>query len=870
MIDFFYAGTVQLLERGHELKVLRGGLRQAALGQGIGIAVAGESGAGKSAVVASALEDVGRGIRVLRGHCDPLHTPRPLGPFRGLGLSGLSGVETQAGEGVARLPELCDRVYAELAVQPTVLVIEDLHWLDEISAELLRFLARRIEAVPLALVVTYRDLEIGPRHPVRPLLGDFATLEGLQTLTLRPLSVDAVRELAVGTTLDPTRLHAVTAGNPFFVTAVVHEPDLPMPGSVRDAVLARIAEIEPEDLEVLQLVATAPDGLDDRVLPWLGVGLPSLRRLDDTALLTRSAAGLTFRHELTRLAILSTVPPGGAGVLHTRLLDGLERLEPRDPAVLTHHAVGARDAERALRHARAAAAEAIAASSNTEAAAFIQIALTNLPATAPPAERAVLLAQLTRQLYLTSRLSEAIVAARASIGLWEAAGVPAGVAEAHSAIAVLEHQSGRRRYSDEHAATARAIADTSGVPGTIARVHVDSAMMAVICSDLDHAAEWADRALSIAADAGLEDLTIAARMMVEAGPCMEGDAAARERILEWTHVARRGGWDEQAWRGYIVVFAADFRQCNVRGAERLVDEALVYVTDRDLRVARHWHLSFRALVHLGMGRWSAAREDAELVLADAETTFGSIWPHYVLGLVALRCGEGDAIVALDDMWAKAVGIDDPQRLLSALCALAEAMWMTGRSDARVTDFAANRLSDLTLPDTRWSAGNLALWLRRLGIAVDVPERVADPYRLVLDGRYTEAAGWWRAAGDPFAEAMSYLDSPDPEHRVLAVALLDKAGAVGTADRLRVELRKDGMASVPQRPRESTRANPGGLTNRQFEVARLLAKGLSNNEIAERLYISLKTADHHVSAILAKLDVPNRRAVVTQAGELGLD
>jgi len=79
-----------------------------------------------------------------------------------------------------------------------------------------------------------------------------------------------------------------------------------------------------------------------------------------------------------------------------------------------------------------------------------------------------------------------------------------------------------------------------------------------------------------------------------------------------------------------------------------------------------------------------------------------------------------------------------------------------------------------------------------------------------------------------------------------------------------------MASVPQRPRESTRANPGGLTNRQFEVARLLAKGLSNNEIAEHLYISAKTADHHVSAILAKLDVPNRRAVAAQSGELGLD
>ncbi|HRD64360.1 MAG TPA: LuxR C-terminal-related transcriptional regulator, partial [Nocardioides sp.] len=83
------------------------------------------------------------------------------------------------------------------------------------------------------------------------------------------------------------------------------------------------------------------------------------------------------------------------------------------------------------------------------------------------------------------------------------------------------------------------------------------------------------------------------------------------------------------------------------------------------------------------------------------------------------------------------------------------------------------------------------------------------------------------------------------------------------------LRQEGLATVPQRPRESTRANPGGLTNRQLDVARLVARGLSNNEIANRLYISPKTADHHVSAILAKLELPNRRAVVVQADELGL-
>jgi DNA-binding CsgD family transcriptional regulator len=222
------------------------------------------------------------------------------------------------------------------------------------------------------------------------------------------------------------------------------------------------------------------------------------------------------------------------------------------------------------------------------------------------------------------------------------------------------------------------------------------------------------------------------------------------------------------------------------------------------------------------------------------------------------------------MWAKARGIDEPLRYLTSLSALAEAMWMTGKLDSRVTEFGVSHLAELgSTPDTRGSAGLFRVWLRRLGLEADEPGDVAEPHRLALDGQHAAAASWWRAAGDVFSEAMAFADSPDPEHRMHAVSLLDRAGAIGTADRLRVELRQQGLSMVPQRPRESTRINPGGLTNRQLDVARLVARGLSNGEIAAQLYISPKTADHHVSAILVKLQLASRRAVRERAAELGL-
>ena len=237
-----YIDAVQLLERERELETLRVAVRQvAAGGQGAGFALTGDSGAGKSALVEAVCAEAGD-LRVLRGHCDPLNTPRPLGPFRDLAVPGLEDI----GQADVLLSEVCEQVYAALRTEPTVLVVEDLHWVDAASVDVLRFLARRVESMPLVLLMTYRDLEIDPRHHARRLLGDLATLDGFETFALAPLSVEGVEELVHGTRLDAHQVHTITGGNPFFVAEVAKEPELPMPTSVRDAVLARTAAVTQE------------------------------------------------------------------------------------------------------------------------------------------------------------------------------------------------------------------------------------------------------------------------------------------------------------------------------------------------------------------------------------------------------------------------------------------------------------------------------------------------------------------------------------------------------------------------------------------------------------------------------------------------
>lgn len=867
-----YDSGVDLVERDRSLATLRATIDGAIAGDGAGVAVVGEPGIGKSTLIAAACRAAdgnGSVARVLRASCDPLSTPRPLGPFRDLAVD--AGYAGTVRRDDLLLSEICEQIFDAVSSEPTVLVIEDLHWVDAASVDVLRFLARRVSSRPLALLVSYRDHEIEPGHSARPLLGDFARLDALYSLRLGALSIAGVTALLADTTLDPAVVHALTGGNPFFVTEVAKDADRPLPASVRDAVLARTADVTAVDFEVLQLVATAPDRLDDRALPALGVDLPTLRRLDTTGLLTRGRDGLLFRHELARQAVESTIPPGGAPRLHARLVAALEQIQPPDPAVLTHHAVGARDGVRAARYAQEAARQATGAGSHTEAVAFYRIALDHL-AGAPPGERARLLLQLGFEQYMTNKLADAIATVSATFPLWQQAGDQDGLAAAHDEVAVFEYYNARRRHAEQHADRATDIAGTSGTDLTYGVVRATRGYLAYMRNDFDLAVNCYADAGRIATTERNDALDIRTRMIRAAADLAGGDDAARSRVADVIEDARHHNLDELASTGYSNLANLDVEQRRLRDAQHVLEQSLPFTTQRDIPICRQWQTGVRSRLHFARGHWSAALEDAAYVLDGDGMPLAMVWPLLVSALVPLRRGSAapTATDSLDAAWELVGTIDEPLRRLAVLSALAERMWMTEVADPRVTGIAPEQLQRCARIDgTSWAAGDLAVWLVRLGLPVPVLPAVAEPFRLMLDGRADRAACWWHRAGEPFAQALAWSDSTEPADRIRAVEMLDQLGAVGTADRVRAALRRDGITQVPARPRVSTRSNPAGLTNRQLDVAKLVARGFTNAEIATRLFISPKTADHHVSALLTKLGVANRRAVVVQAEELGL-
>lgn len=771
---------MELLEREHERTRLADAIAAAADGRGSGVAIAGAAGTGKSTLVQVACAD-GPRVRLLRGYCDPLSTPRPFGPLRD--IADVAGFETLLGSEELFIPRVCEEVHAALSSEPTVLVVEDIHWVDAATADVLRFLARRVAAMPLAVLVTYRDHEVGPRHPARQLLGDMASLDHLDTLLLRPLSESGVRRMVEGSDLDPARVHALTGGNPFFVTEIVKEPDRPLPGSVRDAILARTAEVTPEDFDVLQLVASAPDRLDERVLPALGVDLSSLRRLEDTGLLSRSRGGLAYRHELARQAIESTVPAGGEADLHRRLLDALERADVLEPAVLTHHAVAARDAERVQLYARLAADEAIRTGAHTEAGAFLQIALDHLRDDAV-LERADLLKRLSFEQYLTDRLVEAIDTVRATIPLWQQVGDGAGLASAHETTGMFEYYNARRSEAETFVDRATGIALDTGALAEQSSATATQGFLAYLRNDVDAAAALSDDAAQIAQQVGDESLRLRAELVQILARLVTGDDSVRPALDDNIRRARAHGWDELASTGYSQLAFQDVEHRRLDGAASVLAVSLPFAAERDIPICSHWQTSVRARLSYQRGQWDAALADAELALDQDGMAVAKLWPHLLSALVPLRRHGTLDERSLDAAWSLACSIDEPLRRLPLYSAYAEVMWTTGVADERVTREGVAVLDGVIgIPGSEWAVGELAAWLTRLGIEVAAAP-VAAPYRAAAEDRVDEAADWWERNGEPFAAAMALGDSTDHAHRARATALLEELGARATAARVR--------------------------------------------------------------------------------------
>jgi DNA-binding CsgD family transcriptional regulator/tetratricopeptide (TPR) repeat protein len=864
--------TTELLERSGELTALER-LLTVVLDNSSGrfVFVAGEAGAGKSVLLRRFCEQERRPVRILWGACDALFMPRPLGPL--LDVAEVAGGELgELVEGSPRPYELAAALMRELARLPTVLVLEDLHWADEATLDVLKLLARRISTTSTLVVASYRDDELDREHPLRIVMGELTTYEPVERLRLEPFSVDAVAELAEPHAIDAKELYRATGGNPFFVTEVLAASGERIPPTVKDAVLARAARLDPVAKTLLDAAAIVPNKAE----PWLLEALvpgsaDALEKCLASGMLVINQDGVAFRHELARLALEEALMPIPASALHRTALAALGNpfAGNPDPARLAHHAEAAGDGEAVLCHAPVAAKRASAVGAHRESAAQYSRALRFADAV-PADQRADLLEARAYECYLTDQLETAIDAQQSALLRRREAGDALKEGDALRSLARLLGFVGRTYEAADACREAMAILEQLPPGRELAMAYGKLAQRCLNWEDVDGAVEWGTRTLELARRLDDTEALVYALTTLGAAKLRTGSAQAIQQLDESLELAKAAGLEDHAGRAFTNLILLSVRQRSFDVANRYLESGLKYCEERGLDYWRLSLLGCRARLELDEGRWTEAARSASVVLSHPRRApVPRVLAGVVQGLVRARRGESDVWPLLDAALAHAAPTGELQQIAPVAAARAEAAWLEGRHRevAEATDAALELALSCPAP---WEIGDLASWRSRAGVSVEIaPTAVARPFALQMSGDGAQAAELWAEIGCPYESALARGDTDDEGVLRRALDELKAMGAAPAAAIVARRLRRRGARGLPRGPRPSSRQNPANLTRRELDVLRLVAEGLRNAEIAERLFLSTKTVDHHVSSILRKLGMRTRGEASAEARRLGL-
>lgn len=856
-----------LIERDGPLERLEAGLAAARRERGMLLSVEGEAGVGKTAVVQALIDRNAGRARVHRGACEHFTSPEALGALRDIARES-GGRFTLRNSGAYENFESLLHLLSHGA-GPAILVIEDIHWADEGTLDLLRFLARRIQNRPILIIVTVRSDEEDSRGRIASFWSTIPR-DAYDRIFLQPLSLQGVERLLQ--TPDAAQVHALTGGNPFFLTEYVAGGGGGVPRAVQDATLARLFGLEPDARNALVCASVFPGQIHEQILREL-TSDPSQSAVESclrSGMLQEARGGLRFRHELARLAIEQSIAPLRRRELHERILARLKNQASPRAAELLHHAEGARSAIDITRFAQDAANEARRLGAHREAADFLSKALDAGGELTDP-QRAGMLEAQAEAAEAGGELANALAAADAAVALRRKLAAPAPLGNALRIAAKANWQVAAVDRADACAREALDLLQTQPDTWEYASALTVRCLLDMVAGRERQAIDHGQQAMRIAARLGRFD--IYAYALVHSGVatcCIDLDTGLRQ-LREGVEEARRVGAhnelaDLHAALIYVLAHKRDFEEL-----DRVLTPGVEACRARDRWAQEVFIMGGWALSLCDRGRYSEAIEAVAPTMSGRAVGIMAIPAMLASARAELRSG-GPFEELLTTVRAALPDRPDLLRLVPLAILDVEGSWLNDDNAD-----AAERLSWAVAKvmeawGESWALGDALFWLKVAGrpyvTSAAQLATLADHHRLFLEDRWRESAEAWERLGCPYEQAVALSHGDEPARRA-ALAIFDELGAAPAARKLRRDLRADGVRAVPAGPSKARRAHPAGLSYRQAQVLERMAEGLTNPEIAERMGLSAKTVEHHVSAVLAALEATNRMHAVNIARERGL-
>ncbi|MEM6891183.1 MAG: LuxR C-terminal-related transcriptional regulator [Pseudomonadota bacterium] len=416
-----------------------------------------------------------------------------------------------------------------------------------------------------------------------------------------------------------------------------------------------------------------------------------------------------------------------------------------------------------------------------------------------------------------------------------------------------------------------AVETHSGLFGPeLAMAHSNAAQSHMLKREYHLVRAPAEAAIALAEDLGRSDILSHALNHLACALQFTDPARARRDMDRSPQLALDISHVDHAARAFVNATYVGMYLCQFDKAKAFASRGLFYCKSEELDGYWAYLMDALALAGLGLGDLEAAGRRANAAITKANAVDIGLYRHS--GSVALLKYQvktnlvlsADELAYLNTFCSAQTEI---QRLIPYAECMAEHAWMTGDGLDKAIALLKKSIDWAPIPGVAQTAH---LWLKRLD-----PNHAAlgyngflDCYRLEMQGDFDGAGLDWAVREAPYEHALC-LAQGDLASRRQAVDIFESLGASVAMRRVRATLSRSGVATIST-PRTATRNNPAGLTRRQLDVLGCQPDGLSNATIAHHLYISPKTVDHHVSAILAKLGVPTRAEAATKANKGELD
>lgn len=861
-----------LIERDDFLLSLRKGFTKAASGEGHCLLIMGEPGIGKTSLVKEFLSEIKDESIQYTGACDSLFTPRPLAPLYDLALQ-INGDWVDKIQSISSRTELFTKFVHELTSynRPVVLVFEDIHWADEATLDFVKFFARRINRTNCLFILTWRDEEVDQQHPLRNVLGDLAP-DTFTRIQLTPLSRQAVQKMADEKGYDGEDVYRLSGGNPFYVTEILASYSPGIPDNIKDSILSVYNRLEDDTKTLWQQLSVIPEGLEVSRLYKIEQGWHEAigSCIASRILLIRNGK-IFFKHELYRRTIEVSLSPFKRISLNKNLLHlFLKSFEERgEIEKIVHYAKNANEHDLVVKYAPIAAKQAACVGAHIEASKLFLTAIEY--SDEKDLDQLVTFYEgYAYECYLTNQIKEAIMYQTKALKIWKGKNEVEQIGNSLRFLSRLWWFEGNHDQAESYAAQAVAVLDGQQASKAQAMAYSNMAQLKMLSDRTEECVYWGEKAIAIAGT--LDDEETLAHALNSMGSALmvtqSGTKKGIQLLNQSLAIALRNSYHEHVARAYAALGSNAVTIKDYVFGKKTLEEGISYCEERDLDSLRQYMLGWKARLDLELGHWEDAMKLADKLLKKENLLpVVKIGALVLVATVRLRRGDQDALPLLLDARKMAFETTEMQRIIPTLTALLEYEWLMGKR--YIEQDTLDRLVNMFIRAKKISRNSrFIFWLKKTRKQNPLTEPTVNVSELNSREKALEEAASWKELSCSYEQALALFEGNDDDKRK-ALCIMQHLGANAVCEKLKMEMRSSGIKKIPRGLRQSTKANPAQLTNRELDVLQLLTNGTQNKEIGEMLFISPKTVDHHISSILFKLDVNSRSKAVTEAARLGI-